>query len=162
MQTIDLPGEEQPSSLEEWGPLSQIDVAHGPQGIGQSFEFHHGNYTALIDTGARMSCIDSALAERLNLPIIGSPIEGVGANGPFKSDPVLDRIHIAELETMIYGRFLSLPLVEYDQPYHALIGRDFLRRGKFTYDGIRGIWSMEIDPPAITIASRQPQSNPSR
>ena len=146
MRTIDLPGEEQPNSLEEWGPVAQIDIAHGPQGIGQSFQFYGGNYTALIDTGARMSCIDSGLAERLNLPIVGSPIEGVGANGPFKSDPVLGRIHIANFETVVYGRFLALPLVEHDQPYHALIGRDILRRGKFTYDGVTGSWSMEIVP----------------
>ena len=146
MRTIDLPGEEQPNSLEEWGPVAQIDIARGPQGIGQSFQFYGGNYVALIDTGARMSCVDSGLAERLNLPIVGSPIEGVGATGPFNSDPVLGRIHIEDFDTVVYGRFLALPLVEHDQPYHALIGRDILRRGKFTYDGVTGNWSMKIGP----------------
>ena len=153
MRTIDLPGEDQPSSLEEWGPVAQIDIAHGPQGTGGSFQFHRGDYNALIDTGARMSCIDSALAERLNLPIIGSPIKGVGANGPFNSDPILGRIHITDLETMIYGRFLSMPLTDHNQPYHAIIGRDFLRRSRFTYNGSVGTWELEIDPPTVTITS---------
>ena len=155
MRTIDLPGEELPNSLGERGPVAQIDIAHGPQGIGQSFQFHRGDYTALIDTGARMSCIDSALADRLNLPIIGPPIKGVSANGTFESDPVLGRIHITDIETIVYGRFLSLPLVEHNQPYHAIIGRDFLRRSRFTYDGIAGTWEIEIDPPAITIGPSQ-------
>ena len=44
MRTIDLPGEELPNSLEERGPVAQIDIAHGPQGIGQSFQFHRGDY----------------------------------------------------------------------------------------------------------------------
>ena len=162
MRLIDLPGEERPSSLEERGPLAQLDIAHGPQGQGQSFQFHNGEYAALIDTGARMSPIDVNLAERLNLPIIGPPIDGVSANGPFKSDPVLGLIHLPDLEAMAYGRFLTLPLTEHDLPYHALIGRDILRRGKFTYDGIAGTWAMEIDPPAITIGPSHPPIDPSR
>lgn len=160
MRTINLPREEQPSSLEEQRPVAQIDIAHGPQGIGQSFEFHRGNCTALIDTGARMSCIDSVIADKLNLPIIGPPIQGIGVNGPFKSDPVLGRIRLSDFQTVVYGRFLPWPLNEHAQPYHALIGRDILRRGKFTYDGNNGIWSMGIYTPSITIAHRQQPSDP--
>ena len=160
MRLIELPGGDPPDSLEEQGPLARLDIAHGPQAQGQSFQLHHGDYTALIDTGARMSCIDSDLAERLNLPIIGPPIDGVAASGPFKSDPVLGLIHLPDLETMAYGRFLTLPVTEHDQPYHALIGRDFLRRAKFTYDGIAGDWSIEFEPPTITIASRQHPTDP--
>lgn len=155
MRLIELPGGDPPNSLEEQGPLAKLDIAHGPQAQGQSFQFHHGDYTALIDTGARASCIDSALAERLNLPIIGPPIHGIAASGPFQADPVLGHIHLPELETLAYGQFLTLPLVEHDQPCHALIGRDFLRRGRFTYDGVAGIWSMEFDPPTVTIAPSQ-------
>ena len=153
MRLIELPGGHPPNSLEEQGPLAQLDIAHGPQGIGQSFQLHHADYTALIDTGARISCIDSALAQRLNLPIIGPPIHGIAASGHFKADPVLGLIHLPELETLAYGQFLTLPLVEDEQRYHALIGRDILRRGKFTYDGIAGAWSIEFDPPTITISS---------
>ena len=157
MRLIELPGGDPPNSLEEQGPLVQLDIAHGPQAQGQSFQFHHGDYTALIDTGARMSCIDSALAERLNLPIIGPPIHGIAAGGHFKADPVLGLIHLPKLETLVYGRFLTLPLVEHEQRYQSLIGRDILRRGKITYDGIAGTWSMEIESPTITIAPNQPQ-----
>lgn len=157
MRLIELPGESPPNSLEEQGPLVQLDIAHGPQAQGQSFQLHHGDYTALIDTGARMSCIDSALAEKLNLPIIGPPIHAIAAGGYFDADPVLGLIHMPKLGTLAYGRFLTLPLVEHEQRYQALIGRDLLRRAKFTYDGIAGTWSMEIEPPTITIAPSQPQ-----
>ncbi len=157
MRVIELPGGDLPNSLEEQGPLARLDIARGPLAQGQSFQFHHGDYTALIDTGARMSCIDSALAESLNLPIIGPPIHGIAASGQFKADPVLGLIRLPEFEASVYGQFLTLPLVEYEQRYQALIGRDILRRGKFTYDGIAGTWSIEIEPPTITIAPSQPQ-----
>lgn len=161
MRPIDPHGDELPIVLERYGPTARLDIANDPQGVGQSFQFHQREYTALIDTGARMSSIDVGIAERLNLPIIGPPIDGIAASGPFRSDPVLALIHLPDFETTVYGRFLTLPLVEHDLPVQVLIGRDILRRRKLSYDGIVGIWAMEFDLPTFTIGATQSSTNPS-
>lgn len=64
---------------------------------------------ALIDTGARESCIDSALAAELQLPIFDRrPISGV--LGSHEVGFHLAQIHVPALKFTLYGRFAGVPL----------------------------------------------------
>jgi Aspartyl protease len=59
---------------------------------------------ALIDTGARESCIDDALAKELQLPLIDQA-DGSGIGGTNKFDLYLGHIRIAALNVLEWGRF---------------------------------------------------------
>ena len=63
-------------------------------------------HPALVDTGSELSCIDSVLATRLNLPAVGhQSIAGVG--GVYR---YLAQICIPELEWVIHGQFAGVHL----------------------------------------------------
>ena len=105
-----------------------------------------GRYLALIDTGARVSCIDVALAEALGLAIVDGARRNVaGILGPGVSDVYLARISIPELSVSIAGRFTGAYLSEGEQIHHALIGRDILKNFTMAYDGRAGIVTLSND-----------------
>ena len=158
MRLISLAANQDPlNSLELYGPVADLGIAQIRQGPQNAFEFpqQQQNYMALIDTGARNSSIDRTVADILKLPVIGPAVPGVGASGPFMSLPVMGLIRLPRLNAMAFGRFLTLPLIEHGQPYQAIIGRDFLRRAQFTYDGASGTWKMDLDSPTLRVAARQ-------
>ena len=101
-------------------------------------------HPALVDTGSALSCIDSVLATRVNLPTVGSQtIAGVG--GVYRADMYLAQICIPELEWVIHGQFAGVHLAAGGQPHRALLGRHFLRRFRFVYDGPSGSVSLSGD-----------------
>jgi predicted aspartyl protease len=92
---------------------------------------------ALVDTGALESCIDSALAMNLNLPIVDRRMVS-GAHGAKEVNVHLAQIHIPALEFIQYGAFCAVDLQAGGQQHQALIGRTFLRNFTMTYEGRTG------------------------
>ena len=95
------------------------------------------NHPALVDTGATESCIDSALALVLHLPIVDRQ-EVVGIHGADTVNCHLAQIYVPTLNFTVYGLFAGVPLRAGGQPHFALIGRDFLLNFTMTYEGRTG------------------------
>ena len=94
-------------------------------------------FPALVDTGATESCIDEALAEALELPVVDEvSIAGVG--GAHQAQVYLAQIYIPELEIGYNGRVIGARLSDGDQIHRVLIGRNFLQHLRLVYDGPSG------------------------
>lgn len=100
----------------------------------------------LIDTGAGISCIDAGLAMSLHLPVI-ERIELSGVGGRAETNMYLAQIHVPELRFTLYGQFAGAALAAGGQRHDVLIGRDFLRYFRLTYDGPSGGVTL-LDPEA--------------
>jgi predicted aspartyl protease len=96
---------------------------------------------ALVDTGALESCIDSALAMNLNLPIVDRRMVS-GAHGAKEVNVHLAQIHIPTLAFTVYGAFCAVDLQAGGQQHQALIGRTFLRSFTMIYEGRTGTVSL--------------------
>lgn len=92
---------------------------------------------ALVDTGARESCVDIDLAARLRLPQCDRRVVST-VNGPMTVDFHLAQIHVPALKFTIDGPFAAVPLVASKFRCEALLGRSFLSYVKMTYDGPSG------------------------
>jgi len=99
---------------------------------------------ALVDTGAGESCIDSALAMQLNLPIIDRRMVA-GAHGAKEVNVHLAHIHVPLLAFTIYGPFCAVDLAAGGQAHLALIGRTFLRNFTMVYEGRTGTVTIHND-----------------
>ena len=94
-------------------------------------------FKALIDTGARESCIDSLLAQRLALPVFDrGPVSG--ASGIREVDFHVAQIHVPLLRFTIMGWFAGVPLSESGFRHEVILGRSFLKYLKLVYDGPTG------------------------
>lgn len=102
---------------------------------------------ALVDTGASESCIDSALAQRLDLPAVDTGYIS-GVQGASETTFYLAQIYVPRLNWTIYGRFAGVHLTTGGQPHNALMGRDFLRNFVLTYEGRTGDVTIgdDVDP----------------
>ncbi len=92
---------------------------------------------ALVDTGARESCVDSALAVRLGLPHFDRRTVST-VNGKMDVDFHLAQIHVRALRFTIWGPFAAVPLIASGFRCEALLGRSFLSHFKMVYDGPSG------------------------
>ena len=99
---------------------------------------------ALVDTGSDTTCIDSDLAYALNLPVANQEIVS-GIHGRGIVNFHLARIYVPRLEVEFSGAFVGAHLEAGGQPYSAIIGRDFLRHFRLTYDGRTGEVSLSND-----------------
>lgn len=109
-----------------WDPTSNSAPAAGASSL-----------RALIDTGARQSCIDSELAIRLGLPHFDrKPVASVG--GIVMVNFHLAQVHVPSLRFTQSGPFAAVSLLASGFKYEALLGRSFLSYVKFTYDGPAG------------------------
>ncbi len=123
------------------GPTLRVDIgfdpdydAHRPR---QLAHLAMPNVSALIDTGASISCIDSGVAMELQLPVINrTSVAGVGGLHQFNVH--LAQIRAPELNFTFYGPFTGVDLAASGQQRIALIGRDFLSHFQMTYDGQSG------------------------
>jgi predicted aspartyl protease len=93
--------------------------------------------SALVDTGAGESCIDSLLAAQLNLPIVDRRRVS-GVHGSQEVNMHLAQVHVPSLNYVIYGVFAGVRLVSSGQSHRALIGRTFLRNYTMVYEGKTG------------------------
>lgn len=125
--------------LVQLGPTLLVDIGFDPNfspGGGKPDTQLQGSH-ALVDTGATESCIDSAIAATLNLPIVDRrAIAGVG--GIHEVNLHIAQIFIPELHFTIYGRFAGVNLQAGGQPHVVLIGRTFLKQVTLHYDGTTG------------------------
>lgn len=148
---INIPGGSSGSSmLTTYGPTLTVDIGFDPQFRPNQTTIPIPGMTgipALVDTGAQQSCIDSALAAHLNLPIIDRR-RICGANGESEVNIHLAQIRIPVLNQNIYGGFAGVHLSVGGQPHLALIGRTFLRHCALIYDGRTGaVRIITPDPP---------------
>jgi hypothetical protein len=115
-------------------PLIPPTVPTGPTGPNLQPSLVQ-NVPALIDTGAQLSCIDEALAQQLQLPLINQTTSG-GVHGQGLLNVYLGFIGIPLLGTMQIGAFIGA--VMSGQMHRALIGRTFLTDMLLVYDGRTG------------------------
>jgi len=101
------------------------------------------NIAALVDTGAQETCIDSALATELGLPVIDQ--RSVGGVGSFEVDVYHAQIHVERLRYTIHGGFAGIPLLKERVHVSVVLGRSFLRDCKLTYDGKTGDVTIELN-----------------
>ena len=123
-----------------YGPTLLVEVGFDPDFLPEAAQhpaLNSGPLPALIDTGARDSAIDSALAALLNLPIVDRATVS-GINGSFEVNVHLAQMYLHDLNRVLYGRFTGVHLSAGGVPYVALLGRTFLRDYALTYDGRTG------------------------
>jgi predicted aspartyl protease len=129
-------------------PGSELLVAHGPTllvdiGFDQNYvsgtkpQLAATKLWALVDTGATECCIDSDLAQKLNLPIVDRRQIG-GISGRKEVSVYLAHVHVETLNFTMYGQFAGVDLIAGGQRHYALIGRTFLKHFKMVYDGTTG------------------------
>ena len=127
--------------LELHGPMVAVIVGKvAAEGAPQADVPARVHKAALIDTGATGSCIDEKLAQQLTLPVIDRrDVKGVG--GWKKHNVYLAHMIVPALGLESKGAFLGVDLSAY-QP--VLLGRDFLARTIFTYNGPFGRITMAV------------------
>ena len=123
------------------GPTLEVEIGFAPQFRAETVsgrpDIPSNRWPALVDTGASASCIDADLAQSLGLPLSGRDnVAGVGGISPV--DRYLAQIYIPSLNWTIYGTFSGVYLSAGGQPHQALIGRDFLKNFRMTYEGRTG------------------------
>ena len=126
--------------LQHFGPTLQAQIGFDPSyrlGAVSIPSLPERLHSALVDTGAADSCIDSALAMSLNLPIIDQQ-ERTGASGRFWVNLHAAQIYIPSLNWVISGMFAGVHLSAGGQTHMALIGRTFLRNFAMLYEGQTG------------------------
>jgi hypothetical protein len=84
-----------------------------------------------------ISCIDSAVAATLALPIVDRQ-KVSGSGGTHEVNMHLGQIYVPELDYTIYGSFAGVDLAAGGQPHVVLIGRTFLRNVTLLYEGRTG------------------------
>ena len=94
---------------------------------------------ALLDTGASFSVIDITTAQDLQLEEDKEPHHVVGATGGGMYPRFLTDLYIPVLGFTIDSPMPSLPLMENDHPWVAIIGRDVICQYEFTVNGQTGL-----------------------
>ena len=97
-----------------------------------------------MDTGTQETSIDADLARSLNLPVAGS-LRVTGVLGSREVTTYHAQFYIPSLHWVIAGHFAGVQLASEGMPFHALIGRHFLRHARLTYDGPTGSVTLSID-----------------
>ena len=131
---LDDSGRADRSRLLRFGPSIHVTVSHiahiegvpAPQ-----------TALALVDTGATLSCIDTELAQALQLPAVDT-MEIGGVGGHRVHDVYAASVSIPSLELNQHGRFAGVELAAGDQVHRVLLGRSFLEGTVMIYDGFRG------------------------
>ena len=126
------------------GPTLLVDIGYLPNEeevqadvVRQRPEARAERIPALIDTGATTSCIDRALAEELELPVVDRrPLGGVA--GEFEANMYLAHIYSPTIDYIQYGLFAGVELQDGGQLHRVLIGRTFLQAFVMIYDGMTG------------------------
>lgn len=140
MATVDCGFEGRPEELVQSGPTIVVQIGFDPKYL--TFSQYRPNlprtqFHALVDTGATESCIDSAVAMDLDLPIVDQQ-NLAGAHGVHPANVYLAQIYIPELEVTIGGRFSGVHLTAGGQAHSALIGKSFLLHFTMIYEGQTG------------------------
>ncbi len=126
-------------TLFKFGPTIYVQIGLDPthSAGAQSPKLPNVSLPALVDTGATLSCIDSSLAERLQLPVVDKK-SVIGVHGPVETNFYAAQIYTPALQLVTHGIFAGLPLISSGQLHYALIGRSFLKGFTMRYEGRTG------------------------
>ena len=142
MPRVDFGFEGEPHLLTEIGPTLAVRIGFDP-GFNPDEnryglpELPQAPLPALVDTGALESCIDSALARELDLPVVDRGTVA-GVHGASEVDYHLAQVYVPGLDWTVYGTFAGVHLTAGGQVHTALIGRTFLQDFTLTYEGRTG------------------------
>ena len=128
------------SQLVRFGPTLFVQIGFDPDyrtGVSPHPNLPQLDLPALVDTGASESCIDSALAQDLQLPAVDTGYIS-GVQGASETVFYLAQIYVPSLNWIIFGRFSGVHLASGSQPHSALLGRTFLQNFVLTYEGRTG------------------------
>lgn len=134
--------------LIHYGPELGVTVGFDPDYKRNSTSAPKFKFTstssALVDTGARESCIDVGLAEALALPVYDRRTIS-GASGVLDVDYHLAQIHVPSLRFTIMGGFAAVPLAKSGFRQHVILGRSFLAELRLQYDGPTASVKLTLD-----------------
>lgn len=134
--------------LEYHGPRIGVSIGLDPtwtKDQSRAPQADKNNLAALIDTGAQYTCIDSAVATEIHLPVIDK--QRVGGVGLLVVDVYNGQIHIGLLRYTIHGPIAGIPGLEDRIHVPVVLGRAFLRDFLLTYNGRTGDAQINyIDP----------------
>ena len=135
---VGVPGN--PAHLAQYGPLTRVRI--GPHQTQLSVE------RALVDTGAKVCCIDEALASRLDLTPIGRKTVVANVHEKRPCRIFVAHVQLEDLELLSPWRFTAFPITENMGPdFKVILGRDVLTRLLLRYDGVTG--SVRLTRPAL-------------
>lgn len=146
LPTVECGSADFPADLVRHGPTLQVR-------IGFDYFYEPGDpvptvpafrRSALVDTGAQETSIDADLALALSLPVAGSQ-RVAGVHGSREVTTYHAQIYVPSLHWVIAGQFAGVQLASEGMPFHALIGRHFLRHARLTYDGPTGSVTLSTD-----------------
>lgn len=145
---IDKEGISAQNLLIRFGPTLAVRIGFDPSyPTNGAFEpkLPEKTWLALVDTGAGESCIDSALAAELELPIVDRrSVSGVHGKGEVNIH--LAQIYVPSLQFTTYGMFAGVHLTSGGQIHSALIGRTFLQYFTMIYNGTTGAVTLSTSP----------------
>ena len=146
MPSVTCGFDNQPGMLARIGPSVAIrigfDESYDPTEVVGEPDLPPSRISALIDTGASDSCVDSDLARDLGLPIANrKDIAGLHASA--MSNVHLAQVYVPGLNLVIDGQFFGVRLASGGHQHLAIIGRDILRHLRMTYDGTTGSVTLE-------------------
>lgn len=123
------------------GPTILVDIGFDPNFDPQNPSANPvpklRNISALVDTGAIFSFIDSTIATALQLPIVDKTTIS-GSSGAHPADVYVAQVRVPALNINIFGQFAGVSLIAGGQPHGTILGRSFLRMLTMTYDGPTG------------------------
>jgi len=102
-----------------------------------------GYGVGVLDTGGQFTMIDAGLAKRIHAKVVGERLTKT-ACGTCTMRRVEAQVRIAELAWR-GGTFESTPLPTGTPPIVAVVGMDFLGRGRFETDGSKRRWRFFYD-----------------
>jgi hypothetical protein len=125
------------------GPIIPVRV-----GYDRNFNGHGGvpnipadEYRAILDTGSSHCSIDSALARRLKLPIVGE--DNMDDSGAAHTTNIhMATVHVPQFLLTRHGKFHAVSLT---RDRHVLLGREFLQYFTMTYQGRTGTITLSND-----------------
>lgn len=148
-------GQPHPAGLRLLGAYLPIEI-HVPSEIAEMLTEQGKDVPAplagvgLIDTGATGTCVELTILAKLALNPIGKKMTGT-ANGPVEREVYPARIvfptkgwtiDLGAIGVDLTGQFVH---EEPPKPIIALLGRDFLERGVFIYNGSAAYWTVAIN-----------------
>ncbi|MCH8164486.1 MAG: retroviral-like aspartic protease family protein [Planctomycetes bacterium] len=102
---------------------------------------------ALIDTGASVTVLDTAIVRKLSLMATGTisfQTPSTGETPHVSNQYDVSILLVSPIAKRATG-FDNIPVIEADlsaQGLQALLGRDILRQCLFVYDGVAGLFSL--------------------
>lgn len=138
----------EPTDLHKGGPWIMVDVTLPGSPTDQA---RTARTRAVIDTGADFSGIAKSVVEKLNL----QPV----SQGPVASMHNVNVVSFYDVQFTIVGSRVNIPTVrvceigDFRKGLGMVLGRDFLTRILFIYDGVSGAFSITLhDDHDISVA----------